>query len=176
MIGNPPYISAPTQIANPALNMQREKIIASKNYASLYQKWDLYVPFIELGIRLNRKNGITTMIVPFPLTNQLYAKVLRKIIVTENNLFELVDLNGTKIFDNATVSNCIPFIRKSSPKEKMWISNLNDSLEIKKSFKKTFEELVQDEKAQVWNVTQEKRETNRHADMHVLGDYCYVSK
>ena len=175
MIGNPPYISAPTQIANPALNMQREKIIASKNYASLYQKWDLYVPFIELGIRLNRKNGITTMIVPFPLTNQLYAKVLRKIIVTENNLFELVDLNGTKIFDNATVSNCIPFIRKSSPKEKMWISNLNDSLEIKKSFKKTFEELVQDEKAQVWNVTQEKRETNRHADMHVLGDYCYIS-
>ena len=176
VIGNPPYISAPTQIANPALNMQREKIIASKNYASLYQKWDLYVPFIELGIRLNRKNGITTMIVPFPLTNQLYAKVLRKIIVTENNLFELVDLNGTKIFDNATVSNCIPFIRKSSPKEKMWISNLNDSLEIKKSFKKTFEELVQDEKAQVWNVTQEKRETNRHAEMHVLGDYCYVSK
>ena len=176
VIGNPPYISAPTQIANPVLNMQREKIIASKNYASLYQKWDLYVPFIELGIRLNRKNGITTMIVPFPLTNQLYAKVLRKIIVTENNLFELVDLNGAKIFDNATVSNCIPFIRKSSPKEKMWISNLNDSLEIKKSFKKTFEELVQDEKAQVWNVTQEKRETNRHAEMHVLGDYCYVSK
>ena len=28
VIGNPPYISAPTQIANPALNMQREKIIA----------------------------------------------------------------------------------------------------------------------------------------------------
>ena len=24
--------------------------------------------------------------------------------------------------------------------------------------------------------TQKKRETNRHADMHVLGDYCYISK
>ena len=175
MIGNPPYISAPTQIANSALNMQREKIIASKNYASLYQKWDLYIPFIELGTRLNSKNGITAMIVPFPLTNQLYAKVLRKMLVTENNLFELVDLNGTKIFENATVSNCIPFIQKTEPKEKVWISNINDSLEIKKSFEKTFAELVQDEKTQVWNVTQEKREANKHANMHVLGDFCYVS-
>ena len=175
VIGNPPYISAPTQIANSALNMQREKIIASKNYASLYQKWDLYIPFIELGTRLNSKNGITAMIVPFPLTNQLYAKVLRKMLVTENNLFELVDLNGTKIFENATVSNCIPFIQKTEPKEKVWISNINDSLEIKKSFEKTFAELVQDEKTQVWNVTQEKREANKHANMHVLGDFCYVS-
>ena len=24
--------------------------------------------------------------------------------------------------------------------------------------------------------TQKKCETNRHADMHVLGDYCYISK
>ena len=24
--------------------------------------------------------------------------------------------------------------------------------------------------------TQKKRETNRHDDMHVLGDYCYISK
>jgi len=176
VIGNPPYISAPTQIANSALNMQREKIIASKNYASLYQKWDLYIPFIELGTRLNSKNGITAMIVPFPLTNQLYAKVLRKMLVTENNLFELVDLSGTKIFENATVSNCIPFIQKTEPKEKVWISNINDSLEIKKIFEKPFAELVQDEKTQVWNVTQEKRETNRHADMHILGDYCYISK
>ena len=24
--------------------------------------------------------------------------------------------------------------------------------------------------------TQKKLETNRHADMHVLGDYCYISK
>lgn len=176
VIGNPPYISAPTQIANHALKLQREKIIASKSYASLYQKWDLYIPFIELGTKLNRINGITTMIVPYPLTNQLYAKVLRKMIVTENNLFELVDLNGTKIFESATVSNCIPFIQKTEPKEKVWISNINDSLEIKKTFEKPFTELVQDEKTQVWNVTQEKRETNRHSDMHVLGDFCYISK
>ena len=191
VIGNPPYISAPTQIANKKLSEQRERIIDSKKYRSLYQKWDLYIPFIELGTQLNCKNGITTMIVPFPLTNQLYAKVLRKMLVEENNMFELVDLNGTKIFDNATVSNCIPFIQKRdvSPsaqhdtsrhsersEESTWISKIDENLHISRAFEQTKSALVQDEKNYVWNVTQEKRETNRHADMHVLGDYCYISE
>lgn len=175
MIGNPPYISAPTQLANKFLAEQREKIIKSNNYKSLYQKWDLYIPFIELGLNLNCQNGLTAMIVPFPLTNQLYAKVLREIIVKGSNMFELVDLNGTKIFDNATVSNCIPFIKKSVPKEKTWISHINENLEIIKIFEQPFSALVQDEKTQVWNVTQEKREANKYSDFHVLGDFCYVS-
>lgn len=175
VIGNPPYISAPTQLANKFLAEQREKIIKSNNYKSLYQKWDLYIPFIELGLNLNYQNGITTMIVPFPLTNQLYAKILRKMIVKENNMFELVDLNGTKIFDNATVSNCIPFIKKSAPKDKTWISHINENLEIRKSFEQPFSAFVQDEKTQVWNVTQQKREANKYSDFNVLGDFCYVS-
>ena len=195
VIGNPPYISAPMQIASPQLAEQRQKLVESKKYKSLYQKWDLYIPFIELGTQLNCENGITTMIVPFPLTNQLYAKVLRKMLVEEYDMFELVDLNGTKIFDNATVSNCIPFVKKTpkqvrgdSPAElkkrhaelvsassSTWISKIDENLHISRAFEQTKNDLVQDERNYVWNVTQEKRETNRHADMNVLGDYCYIS-
>lgn len=163
------------QIANPGLAEQRQKLVESKNYKSLYQKWDLYIPFIELGTKLSSENGITTMIVPFPLTNQLYAKTLRKILVEENNMYELVDLNGTKIFDNATVSNCIPFVRKGDRTQKTWISNIFENKEIQRVFEQNISDLIQDEKSLVWNVTQEKRETNRHADMYVLGDFCYIS-
>ena len=176
VIGNPPYISAPMQVANAFLAEQRRVLADSKRYKSLFQKWDLYIPFIELGIQLNKRNGICTMIVPFPLTNQLYAKVLRKMLVEENEMFELVDLNGTKVFENATVSNCIPFIRKASWTEKTWISNIDENRQIHRILEKPVTELVQDTKTYVWNVTEEKRETNRHADMHVLGDYCYISK
>ena len=175
VIGNPPYISAPTQIANETLATQRKRIVSSKRYKSLYQKWDLYIPFIELGIMLNVPSGITTMIVPFPLTNQLYAKVLRKMLVENNDMYELVDLNGTKIFENATVSNCIPFVRKAKSCGKTWISNIGEDLVIRRSFQQSHEDLIQDKKTYVWNVTQEKRETNRHSKMHVLGDYCYIS-
>lgn len=175
VIGNPPYISAPMQVANEQLAKQRENLISSKRFKSLYQKWDLYIPFIELGTQLNSADGITAMIVPFPLTNQLYAKLLRKMLVEETDLIELVDLNGTKVFDNATVSNCIPFVKKSAPRGKTWISNIDENLEIHRAFEQKHSDLVQDEKTYVWNVTQEKRESNRHADMYVLGDYCYIS-
>lgn len=176
VIGNPPYISAPTQIASKTLAEQRNLIIKSKKYKSLYQKWDLYIPFIELGIQLNCQKGVTSMIVPFPLTNQLYARVLRRMIVNDYNLFELVDLNGTKVFENATVSNCIPFIKKAATTGTTLISHINERRMISHSFVQTHSDLVQDENTLVWNVTQEKRKTNRHADMHVLGDYCYISK
>ena len=176
VIGNPPYISAPTQIADKQLAAQRELLVKSKKYKSLYQKWDLYIPFIEIGTQLNCTKGITTMIVPFPLTNQLYAKLLRTMIIKDMDMEELADLNGTKIFENATVSNCIPFIIKQKTKGKTWISNVDEQLKITRTFEQNHSDLVQDEKTYVWNVTQEKRETSRHADMHVLGDYCYISK
>ena len=180
VIGNPPYISAPAQVADEKMNAQRQVIINSKRFKSLYQKWDIYIPFIELGLMLAKENAICTMIVPFPLTNQLYAKVLRQMLTENYDMFELCDLSGTKVFDEATVSNCIPFIKKvphgfDFANAKSWISKIDENLNISRMFEQSKNDLVQDEKNYVWNVTQEKRETNRHANMHVLGDYCYIS-
>lgn len=175
IIANPPYISAPAQIADKQLAMQRKAIIASKKFKSLYQKWDLYIPFIELGMdHMCKPNGVCAMIVPYPLTNQLYAKVLRKIVIKSFDMFEIADLNGTKIFENAMVSNCIPFIRKRKGGQTI-ISHIDDEMSIHHSFVKTNKELVQDEDTYVWNLTQEVRIGSRHPKFNVLGDYCYIS-
>lgn len=175
VIGNPPYISAPAQIADEQLAKQRKAIIASQEFKSLYQKWDLYIPFIEFGINhICKPNGLCTMIVPYPLTNQLYAKVLRKMIIASFDMFEIADLNGTKIFENATVSNCIPFIRKRKGGQTI-ISHINNEKTIKRSFVKEYGDLIQDENNYVWNLTQEERTGSRHPDFNVLGDYCYIS-
>ena len=107
VIGNPPYVSAislPKEI--------RTKLNSSKDYSTLYQKWDIYVAFIEKGIRLTKK-GITCMIVPYPITNQTYAKKLRDYILNDNDLIEITNLSGNKIFEEATVTNCILFIRNN---------------------------------------------------------------
>jgi hypothetical protein len=159
---------------NPEL---RQAIIDSKQYTSLYQKWDLYVPFIEFGLKMLVADGIFSMIVPYPLTNQTYGKKLRKLIINQYNLIEIVDLNGTKIFDNATVSNCIPFISKNKSKEHLCcISNINQQKQIIRSFYQPFIDLIQDKDTEVWNLSIEKKGTNRHAGMNVLGDFCYISK
>ncbi|SUB97305.1 Eco57I restriction-modification methylase domain-containing protein [Prevotella nigrescens] len=174
-IGNPPYISAPTQIASPELNEQRQRIIECKKYKSLNEKWDLYIPFMELGLQLLCPNGVFSMIVPYPLTNQKYGKKLRKMIIEEYRLLEIADLNGTKIFENATVSNCIPFIQNSSPKGDLRITQIYADKTFHKVLHKSPETLKQDEKKYVWNLTEERRSGNRFANMNVLGDFCYIS-
>ena len=112
VIGNPPYVSAPTQIESPKLKLQREYLASCGKYKSLYQKWDLYIPFIEKGLSILKDGGVYSSIIPYPFTNQTYGKVLREVILKEYNLLEMVDLKGTKVFQNATVTNCIPIIRK----------------------------------------------------------------
>jgi len=174
VIGNPPYVSAPTMVeTNPKV---REAFVSSKNFTTLYQKWDLYIPFMELGLQLLTEKGIFTMIVPYPLTNQTYAKKIRELIVKSYNLIEIVDLNGTKVFENATVSNCIPFVTKSKSNNSCYISHIDEQKQISRTFRQTYSDLVQDEKTSVWNLTTNKRETSRHSEMNVLGDFCYISK
>ncbi|MGP1520752.1 MAG: Eco57I restriction-modification methylase domain-containing protein [Treponema sp.] len=114
VIGNPPYVSAPTQIESSKLKLQREYLASCGKYKSLYQKWDLYIPFIEKGLNILKDGGIYGAIIPYPFTNQTYGKVLRDIILKEYNLLEMVDLKGTKVFEHATVTNCIPIIRKDT--------------------------------------------------------------
>ena len=69
-------------------------------------------------------------IIPYPFTNQTYGKLLREKIINEYNLLEVADLNGTKIFDHATVSNCIPVIEKGKPSGKCVITHINDQKQI----------------------------------------------
>ncbi len=176
VIGNPPYISAPTQKENPILCAQRQKLIDSRRYETLNEKWDLYIPFMEFGMQSLSPNGILTMIVPYPLTNQKYGKKMRKLINEQYCLLEIVDLNGTKVFENATVSNCIPFIQKSEPRGEVRISQINDDKKICEVRRKTHSMLIQDEDKYVWNLSDEVRSTNRFPDMNVLGDFCYISK
>lgn len=174
VIGNPPYVSAPSMVATyPDV---RQAIVNSKNYKTLYQKWDLYIPFMEKGLQLLCNNGIFSMIVPYPVTNQTYGKKLRELIVEEYDLLEIVDLNGTKVFSNATVSNIIPFISKQVPKDKCIISKINESKIIQNSFEQYISDLVQDSNTSVWNLTQENRASNQHSGLNVLGDFCYISK
>ena len=174
VIGNPPYVSAPNMVS--MMPEQREAISKSPRFKTLFQKWDLYIPFIEMSLDFLKESGLYSAIIPYPFTNQTYGKLLREKIINEYNLLEVADLNGTKIFDHATVSNCIPVIEKAKPSGKCVITHINDQKQIIPFIEQTYEKLVQDEKSAVWNLTAEERNTNRHANMHVLGDYCYISK
>lgn len=175
IIGNPPYINSTLQSADPILKKQREAIIASKQYETLYQKWDLYIPFMEFGCKKLAKNGVFSMIVPYPLSNQLYAKKYRKWVIDNYNVFEIADFNGTKIFENASVFNVILFAQNCAKTDQLLITHINKDKQIYSAFSQSCERLVQDSKSLIWNLTQEERNGLRHPNFNVLGDFCYVS-
>lgn len=175
VIANPPYISAPAQIADSKLAIQRKKLVECKKYQTLCQKWDLYVPFMEYGICVLCKGGSFSMIVPFPLSNQLYAQKFRKWVVEVCNVYEIADLNGTKVFDNATVSNLILFASRSGKTKDTIISHIDELKNIKPSFVQPIDKMVQDESKVVWNFSENKRKSNKHSTLNVLGDFCYIS-
>lgn len=177
VIGNPPYISAPDQIKDEILAKQRKCIINSKRFDSLCSKWDLYIPFIEIGIRhLCRNNGLMAMIVPYSVTNQTYGKLIREQLIRDHTLIEISDLKGTKIFENASVVNCILFAQKSvMSDENIRITHL-DNRTIDLAFTQPVNKLMPNKKTTVWNLSQDKQEINKYSTFHKIGDYCYVSK
>ncbi len=174
VIGNPPYISAATQNSDKNLLNLRKRIVDSKKYKTIYSKWDLYIPFIELGTILLREKGILSMIVPYPITNQNYAKKIRKLLTYEYKLKEIVDLKNKKVFD-AIIENCIIFVNKEKPLGDILISSMIDN-EIKPIFYQTYERLIQDKEYFIWNLKDEKRGIGKYANMNTLGDFCYISK
>lgn len=176
VLGNPPYISAPNQLLDSALTQQREDIKKCGKFTTLNEKWDLYVPFMELGINLLKTDGVFTMIVPYPLTNQKYGKKLRQYFCEHNRVIEVVDAKGFKLFKNATVENCIPLIRKGKSTEAVTIAHYHDDKSITKDYQQSILQLIQDPKTYVWNLTQDERNTNKYDGLHILGDFCYISK
>ena len=175
VIGNPPYVSAPAQLLYEDMAKQRQAIVDCGKYKTLYQKWDLYIPFIELGIRhLCKDNGYCSMIVPYPLTNQLYGLKCRQMLINDYQLIEIVDCTNTKVFTDAVVQSLIYIEHKKRQSDGTMVSIIENEC-IKHLFECKSTELIQDEKTCIWNTTQESRDTGRHAQMHVLGDYCFIS-
>jgi type I restriction-modification system DNA methylase subunit len=175
VIGNPPYVSAPTQVASPEMSKQRQAIIDSGKFKSLFQKWDLYIPFIELGIRhLCKEGGATSMIVPYPLNTQLYAQKSREMLLDEFSLYEVSDLKGTKVFEDASVTSTIFFVQKGKKEQPITISKIEDGI-LQPVYTKEHDTILQDKKAYVWNLDNTIKRTNRYDSLNVLGDFCYVS-
>lgn len=177
VIGNPPYISASDQLKDKRLKQQRDVLAQDRRFKCLIQKWDLYIAFIELSIRyLLKDHGTFSMIVPYPLATQGYGARLRELMANEYALFEISDLQGVKIFENATVTNCIPFVEKSIPTENVWIAKVGDGNRIVKRYSRTISELMPDPKTLVWKTSNEESYITRYGSLHTLGDYCYLSE
>jgi len=109
-IGNPPYVRADEQSeANVA---QRQAILASNQYETLWEKWDLFVPFLERSYKLLRPNGVSTMIVSDAFCHSKYAQKAQNWFLKNARILRLDFCGEVKIFV-AAVHNVITCFQKA---------------------------------------------------------------
>jgi adenine-specific DNA-methyltransferase len=109
VIGNPPYISAlAAKKIFPAELRERYKAL----YESASGAYDMYLLFMELGIKLLSANGHLVFITPTKFLSAKYAESFRRI--ASNSLVEISDFNNVKVFDSASVSTLVSIFGNSA--------------------------------------------------------------
>jgi hypothetical protein len=119
IIGNPPYV-----------RIYRDRLPESlveyfrTTFESAYKKFDLYVLFLDQGLELTRKGGMTSQIVPDKFLNTPYGEKIRNKIFDAVNIHSILDLREVRVFEEASVSNVVPVFAKEAES--------NDSVAIRK--------------------------------------------
>ncbi len=113
VVGNPPYVKArnPSKI----LEKQRKELEICRQYKTLYQMWDIYVPFIERGFMTLKMGGRFGFIVSDSFEKAKYATLIRKLLTEETKILEIVFFKNTKLFEEASVHNVIFTFEKGKP-------------------------------------------------------------
>jgi adenine-specific DNA-methyltransferase len=169
-IGNPPYVRADEQSeANKAL---RAMILEGEQYETLWEKWDLFVAFIEKGYKLLKPDGITTMIVSDAYCHSKYAQKSQTWFLKNSQIVRLDFCTDLQIFD-AAVHNVIYFFQKSdgvrhTPERRVHSNTFDNVIDLPsdEQTKLTYRAFFPEEKAV----------QNSQVHSEILKDICYISK
>lgn len=116
-IGNPPYVRTDAGgedlILRQQIKAMRQQIRDSKQYETLYEKWDLFIPFIERSYKLLKPGGFTTLIVSDAYCHAKYALKSQEWFLENGRILRLDFLSKIQIFD-AAVKNIIYLFQHAS--------------------------------------------------------------
>jgi hypothetical protein len=116
VIGNPPWLMAGYYLKDSMDYLKR-------SYRSTKGKFDLYYPFIELGIRLLSRKGYLGMIVPNKLFHTKAASELRRMMAETQLVSQIVDFGDHQLFAGATNYSCIVVLSPNAQKSIEYISS-----------------------------------------------------
>lgn len=127
VIGNPPYISA----------LEAKKILPASirlQYKNKYQSacgtYDMYIIFLELGLRLLCPNGVLSFITPSKYLSAEYASALRSLILANYSLNMVSDFSDIRVFKSAGVSTIISQLSNCEQKTKVTFNKYRTTTEI----------------------------------------------
>lgn len=98
VIGNPPYVDS-EEMTN---SMPELRELYTSKYECTKGNWDLFVPFIEKGMKLLHGGGVLSYIVPNKLVAAPYTSALRN-YMSNYQVQEMRDYSNVPVFKSAAV-------------------------------------------------------------------------
>ena len=116
-IGNPPYVRAEAGNDDPILRQKiiemRQQIEDSRQYETLFEKWDLFIPFIEQSYKLLKPNGFTTLIVSDAYCHTKYSLKSQEWFLAKSKILRLDFCGKIPLFGSVGVRNVIFLFQKT---------------------------------------------------------------
>ena len=109
VLGNPPYVDSEYM----AKHERGLREYIRTNYSSAKGNWDLFVPFIEHGLKIANSRGSISYIVKNSLLSAPYAQEVRHLLLDEG-LESVRDFGSLRVFESAAVDTCIFIVQKAT--------------------------------------------------------------
>lgn len=172
VIANPPYVRADSP--DPNYLIFRGQLEDSKTYKTLYEKWDLFIPFIEKGLTLLNKKGNLKYITSNSLCTSKFAHKLLDLVQKEYRVSCIDYFEDMEVFKDIGVIPIIIGIKK----DKDAASNV-----IKRIRNTTFENIRKEEIIKSDDFVSLGRDAFRKEYNPIIlqtqtvniGDICYIS-
>lgn len=107
VIGNPPYIRVQTLQASAPKQVEYLK---THYFAASKGNFDVYVVFVERGLRLLQKNGSLSFILPHKFFNVSYGERLRELLAEGKHVSQIVHFGHHQVFPGASNYICLLFL------------------------------------------------------------------
>lgn len=116
IIGNPPYVSNKDMHRH---GMQNQISHWNDKFESAKSgNYDIFIPFIEQGMRLVKENQSLSFIIPNKFLSAKYSKSLLDLISKNYTFEEVIDYSNINVFTDASVYPIIITISKNKQKQK----------------------------------------------------------
>jgi hypothetical protein len=114
VIGNPPYVRQES--------ISEHKDYFQRHFEAFDGGADLYIYFMEKGIKLLRGGGMFGIIVSSSFLRATYGELLRKTLKKQTAILRIVDFGGIAVFSNAKDTYvCIPLLAKGEKQKRIEI-------------------------------------------------------
>ncbi|MDQ2976471.1 MAG: Eco57I restriction-modification methylase domain-containing protein, partial [Acidobacteriota bacterium] len=110
LIGNPPYIRLQT-LQNSA--PKQAEYLKSHYVAASKGNFDIYVVFVERGLRLLQEQGNLAYILPHKFFNVAYGERLRDLLAGGEHVSQIVHFGHHQVFPGASNYICLLFLEKT---------------------------------------------------------------